>query len=155
MPPAFLRKGRPGRVAQRALPVMLAAALLLAVRSLLLMQVGVGEGTAVRGMERGDRALVSLTWYGLRLPGERFYGYHRLGYAVPQGGEAVAYRAVGGSDLRVGVCRAVLADTTCLLETAPGTVAAVPHEELVGRLVFKVFPNGWRFPWFERVEKSE
>ncbi len=153
MPPAFLRNGRPGRVAQRALPVVLAAVLLLAVRSLLLMQVSVGEGTAVRGMESGGRALVSLTWYGLRLPGERFYGYHRLGYAVPQRGEAVAYRALGGADLRVGVCRAVLADSACVVETAPGKMAIVPHDELVGRLLFKVFPDGYRFPWFERVGK--
>ena len=153
LPPLF-RKARTGSVARRALPVALAVALLLAVRSLLLTQVSVGEGTAVSGMSGGGRVLVSLTWYGLRLPGESFYGYHRLGYAVPQGGEAVAYRLVGHGQLRVGVCRAVGSDGTCHVETAPGRCDTIPHEALVGRLVCRVFPHGWKYPWFEPLGES-
>lgn len=144
------RKGILGRTARAALPVALAAALLLAVRGLLLTQVSVGGGTPVKGLEKGGRALVSLTWYGLRLPGEKVFGPRRWGYGAPQRGEALAFRRTGDDRLRVGVCRAVWADGTYNVEVTPGHTERVPHEALVGRLVCRVFPHGWRTPWFER-----
>ena len=66
------------------LPVLLAAILLLAVRGLLLCHMRLPDNAALPGLEPGGHVLVCLTYYGLRLPGEPLWGYHRWGYAEPE-----------------------------------------------------------------------
>ena len=72
-------------------PVLLTVVLLLAVRGLLINHIRLPEDTAVRGLLPGQRAFVSLTYYGLRLPGEQWWGYHRWGYRVPEVGEFILF----------------------------------------------------------------
>lgn len=54
-------------------------------------------------------ALVSLTYYGLRVPGEAIWGYHRWGYRVPAKNEQVVftYADARGNDITLtGRCKA-------------------------------------------------
>ena len=95
------------------LPVLLAAILLLAVRGLLLCHMRLPDNAALPGLKPGGHVLVSLTYYGLRLPGESLWGCHRWGYAEPE----VMYNVVfepsataGGPQralLMAGTCRAL------------------------------------------------
>lgn len=57
----------------------------------------------------GQHALVSLTYYGWRVPGESLWGYHRWGYAVPEKGDILVFTNSGkaGKPLLMGVCRAL------------------------------------------------
>ncbi len=57
----------------------------------------------------GQHALVSLTWYGWRVPGESLWGYHRWGYAQPAKGDLVVFAHTDKEDspLLIGVCRAL------------------------------------------------
>lgn len=91
-------------------PVLPAVILLLAVRFLLLMHLRIPADNAVCHLQRGQHVLVSLTYYGLRLPGEQWIGYHRWGHRLPSPGERVVFsRANGGAT--TGVCRALPGDT--------------------------------------------
>lgn len=94
-----------------ALPVLLAAILLLAVRFLLLSHIVMSAGAPSSGKPSRQHAFVSLTWYGLRLPGESLWSYHRLGYRQPEHGELLVYRLVGDNKSTAAVCRALPADT--------------------------------------------
>lgn len=54
-------------------------------------------------------ALVSLTYYGLRLPGEALWGYHRWGYANPENGDQVVFTCTNKNGQKLtltGVCYA-------------------------------------------------
>ena len=93
------------------LPVLLAAIMLLAVRFLLLSHMTMPSKACLPDVRAGQRAFVSLTWYGLRLPGENLWGYHRLGYRQPACGELLVYRLPGTADNVAAVCRALPADT--------------------------------------------
>lgn len=92
-------------------PVLLAALLLLVVRGLLLSQVRLPARTALPGLHGGERVWVSLTAYGLRLPGESLWGYHRWGHGTPNRGDAVAWRLPGSTQSSTGVCHALPGDT--------------------------------------------
>lgn len=98
-------------------PVLLAAVLLLAVRGLLVTHLRMPEDTTVRGLKPGQHVLVSLTSYGLRLPGQNWWGYHRLGYAQPAFGDRVVFDlpSVNGRMSKplqtVGVCQALPGET--------------------------------------------
>lgn len=85
--------------------------LLLAVRFLLLMHLRIPADNAVCHLQRGQHVLVSLTYYGLRLPGERWIGYHRWGRRVPECDERVVFSASTDGGTSVGVCRALPGDT--------------------------------------------
>ena len=72
-------------------PVLLAAILLLAVRGLLVGHLQLARPLSVPGLPEGEHVLVGLTDYGLRLPGEAYWGYHRLGYGEPRLLEGVVF----------------------------------------------------------------
>lgn len=60
-------------------------------------------------MPNQQHALVSLTYYGLRLPGESLWGYHRWGYAYPENGDQVVFTCTDkqGKELTLtGICHA-------------------------------------------------
>ncbi len=94
-----------------ALPVLLAAFMLLAVRFLLVSHMTMPQKAWMPDVRPRQHAFVSLTWYGLRLPGESLWGYHRLGYRRPACGELLVYRLPGTADNVAAVCRALPADT--------------------------------------------
>lgn len=88
------------------LPLMLAAALLLAVQYLLVAHMRMAETPAFPCLARKQSLWVSLTAYGLRLPGERLWGVQRIGHGRPGRGDYVVYyTATGGR--AVGICRAL------------------------------------------------
>ncbi len=61
----------------------------------------------------GQHALVSLTYYGWRMPGESLWGYHRWGYATPEKGDFVVFTNTDkeSTQLLMGVCRALPGET--------------------------------------------
>lgn len=98
-------------------PVLLTALLLLAVRGLLVNHVRMPDDTAVYGFTPGQHVLVSLTYYGLRVPGENIWGYHRWGYRVPEVGDPVLFYLPWQAGQprpgvqTVGICRALPGET--------------------------------------------
>lgn len=98
-------------------PVLLTVFLLLAVRGLLINHVRMPDDTAVHGLHPGQHVLVSLTYYGLRVPSEELWGYHRWGYRVPEAGDCLMFylprqkgQALSGVQT-VGICRALPGET--------------------------------------------
>lgn len=98
-------------------PVLLAIFLLLAVWGLLVAHMRLPAGTNVAGLPSGQHIWVLRTAYGLRIPGENLWGYHRLGYKMPQEGDAVLFNLPAGNGMVssgqkvAGVCRNVPGDT--------------------------------------------
>lgn len=98
-------------------PVLLTASLLLAVRGLLVTHVQMPPDTAVYGLHPNQHALVSLTYYGLRVPGENIWGYHRWGYRMPEMGDAILFYLPWQKGQpkpgvkTVGICRALPGET--------------------------------------------
>lgn len=106
-------------------PVLPAVIVLLVVRGLLFSHIRLPEKCVLPGVRTESRhAFVSLTYYGLRLPGESLIGYHRWGYRTPRRGEVVVFNLplrkgvamkpgdpVSPGDLSVGVCRGLPGDT--------------------------------------------
>ena len=72
-------------------PFVSAILLLLIVRFMLVLHMRLPDDTEVRGFEPRQHVLVSLTYYGLRLPGERLWGYHRWGYGMPEYGDPLVF----------------------------------------------------------------
>ena len=93
------------------LPALLAATLLLAVRFLLFMHVRIPAEGGVGPYKEGEHLAVSLTAYGLKLPGEALWGYCRVGYTQPQKGDGVICTTTAGPSLTLGICRALPLDT--------------------------------------------
>lgn len=93
------------------IPALLAATLLLAVRFLLFMHLRIPRDCQVDGYRSGQHVGVNLLAYGLRVPGERLWGYHRWGYAQPAEGERLVCRYVGSGTLFLATCRALPLDT--------------------------------------------
>lgn len=94
-----------GKWTLRPLPYVVALLLLLAVRFFLLSHIQ---------LPSGKHALVSLTYYGLRLPGETLWGYHRWGNYLPERGDSVVFtsRNAQGKELTlVGRCDALPGET--------------------------------------------
>lgn len=146
------------------LPLLVAAVLLFGARFLLL-----GHFKLPTTSDEGNaHALVSLTYYGLRLPGENLWGFHRLGFRVPARGELIVYKPLGEKEAKAGICEALPGDTLWavpdekkilptrtsseaqafviptkkfLVSTSPGTYALIPHEELVGKVIYLFNPN--------------
>ena len=60
-----------------------------------------------------QHALVSLTYYGLRLPGESLWGYHRWGYRTPERGDTLVYTipTPQGETTLTGTCSALPGET--------------------------------------------
>lgn len=79
------------RILKLTYPLITAVLLLLMVRFMLISHVRLPSDTRVRGFEPKQHVLVSLTYYGLRLPGEKFWGYHRWGYGMPVYGDPVVF----------------------------------------------------------------
>ncbi|MDO5751263.1 MAG: hypothetical protein Q4P78_08750 [Rothia sp. (in: high G+C Gram-positive bacteria)] len=99
-------------------PVLPAALLLLAVRGLLISPMRLPEGQGLIEAPTHRLVWLSRTYYGLRLPGESLWGYHRWGYRMPQVGEALAFTQrktlpQGGEaeEMLAAVCRAIAGDT--------------------------------------------
>lgn len=95
-------------------PVLLAAIILLAVRGLLVAHIQLPAYTNLSGLYPGQHAWVALTSYGLRVPGERWWGYHRWGYRMPQKGESLLFTlSANGNAAHAypGICRALPGDT--------------------------------------------
>lgn len=99
-------------------PVLLAAVMLLAVRGLLVSHLRLPADADLPGLRPHAHVLVSLTHYGLRLPGERLWGYHRWGYRYPSPGDSVVFRLppeAGKEDGQetdgFGICRALPGQT--------------------------------------------
>lgn len=68
------------------LAISLATALLAValLRGCVVSQLRVTSAHCSPTLECGDRILVSRTYYGLRLPGEAVWGYHRWGTRYPK-----------------------------------------------------------------------
>lgn len=98
-------------------PVLLTASLLLVVRGLLVTHVQLPPDTAVYGLQPNQHVLVSLTYYGLKVPGEAIWGYHRWGYRVPEWGDAILFNLPrpkvqhGPGPETVGICHALPGET--------------------------------------------
>ena len=98
-------------------PLLLAAVLLLVVRFMLVSHMRLPGDTRVRGFEPEQHVLVSLTYYGLRLPGEKLWGYHRWGYGMPVYGEPLVFTMKGNDGApheetaSVGRCEALPGET--------------------------------------------
>lgn len=94
-------------------PVLLAVILLLVVRGLFLSHLRLPANADLPGLRPNAHVLVSLTYYGLRVPGEQFWGYHRWGYRYPSRGDSVVFRLPIGAGKNVqetegfGICRAL------------------------------------------------
>ncbi|MDD7079158.1 MAG: S26 family signal peptidase [Prevotella sp.] len=61
-----------------------------------------------------QQALVSLTYYGLRLPCEELWGYHRWGYRQPSHGDSIVFTctdAQGQQLTLIGCCKALPGET--------------------------------------------
>lgn len=106
------------------LPLLTAVLLLLSVRGLLLTHITLPADSSVQGKRSGRNAFVSLTYYGLRLPGEQLWGYHRFGKRIPRKGDPLVFNLpyrnghplrdgapVSAGDLCAGICRALPGDT--------------------------------------------
>lgn len=98
-------------------PVLLAIIMLLAVRGLLVTHMRLPEASALHETRQWRHVWVSLTYYGLRLPGEKLWGFHRLGYRVPEVGDAVLFtlptnkEKANSCTQSAGICTAVPSDT--------------------------------------------
>lgn len=75
------------------LAISLATALLAValLRGCIVSQLRVTSAHCSPTLECGDRILVSRTYYGLRLPGEAVWGYHRWGTRYPKKGEWMVF----------------------------------------------------------------
>lgn len=69
----------------------------------------------------GDRVLVARFAFGLRLPLDALFGYHRLSPALPRQGELIAFndplgkrRNISDQPLCIGICAALPGDTIWL-----------------------------------------
>lgn len=133
------RNAKRRQIVHMICPVLLAAILLLAVRGLLLTQVKLPAHTALPGLHGGERVWVSLTAYGLRLPGESLWGYHRWGHGTPQRGDAVVWQLPGNSRLSTGVCRALPGDT---IWADPARQKILPARTSVDAVPFRVPEHG-------------
>lgn len=98
--------------------ILSAALLLLAVRGLLVTHMRLPADHAVGDLPAGSHVWVTLTNYGLRLPGESLWGYHRWGYGAPQVGETLLFTDLYRDEGRnlyerpmAGICRALPGDT--------------------------------------------
>ena len=95
------RSKRYGRWLLRPWPFVAMLLLIAAVRFLLVAHIV---------LPGGQHALVSLTYCGLRLPGEQYWGYKRLGYAYPAAGDAIVFQQTdkaGVQTQQVGIVRAL------------------------------------------------
>lgn len=92
-------------------PVLLAAVLLLAVRFLLFMHVRLPERYETKHLPAGSHVAVFLPSYGLRLPGEDLWGYHRCGAVQPEEGDLMLCRFQGSNEFFLAVCRSLPLDT--------------------------------------------
>lgn len=97
-------------------PLLLAVILLLAVRGLLVTHMRLPADVQLPGLRAGSHVLVSRTSYGLRLPGEALWGYHRWGHRSPSVGETLVYTRTepapdGRTHVIAGICRALPDDT--------------------------------------------
>ena len=111
-------------------PVLLTASLLLAVRGLLVTHVQLPPDTAVYGLQPNQHVLVSLTYYGLKVPGEAIWGYHRWGYRVPEWGDAILFNLPrpkaqhGPGPETVGICHALPGETVWIDPVRPKVLPA-------------------------------
>ncbi len=69
----------------------------------------------------GDRVIVDRCSFGLRLPGEFLFGYHRLSPALPRRGDPIAFndpigrrQGISARPLCIGTCTALPGDTIWL-----------------------------------------
>lgn len=95
-----------------ARPFLIMLVVLLVVRFGIASLLRLPQSTGLPQLPAGRYALVSRTYYGLRLPFEEFIGHHRWGYRVPQAGESVVFTLTGATQAttHVGVVRAVPGD---------------------------------------------
>ena len=101
------------------IPCAVALLLLLAIRCLLVAQFVLTEERADGQLLRGDRILVLRTAYGLRFPGERLFGYRRIGRPDAAAGDLIAFYSPASA-----------AQPESSRPVAFGTVAAVPGDTL-------------------------
>lgn len=86
--------------------------------SLLIFQVTIPVSGEEPVLLQGDRVMVSRLSYGLRLPGERLFGYHKVKEILPQRGDQVAFNdplssngTISSRPICVGTCIALPGDT--------------------------------------------
>ena len=115
------------RIFKLIYPLVLGVFLLLIVRFMLVSHMRLPSDTRVRGFEPKQHVLVSLTYYGLRLPGEQLWGYHRWGYGMPEYGEPLVFSLTTWND-----SVPVVTETVGRCEALPGeTVWIDPVREIV------------------------
>jgi len=149
-------------VRQILLPLLLAALTLLVVRGFLLTHMQLPRRDVPSSLQAGAHVLVSLTYYGLRVPGEQLWGYHRWGERTPAVGDALVFTNEKGENV-AGICRAIAGDTVWIdtlrhrvlpartspdatphaipkrhywIETSKDAHTLVFHEQLVGKIVY-------------------
>lgn len=115
------------RILRLTYPLVSAVLLLLVVRFMLISHMCLPSDTRVRGFEPNQHVLVSLTHYGLRLPGEQLWGYHRWGYVMPEYGEPLVF-----SMTTMQNSKSVVTETVGRCEALPGeTVWIDPVREKI------------------------
>lgn len=137
------------------LPLLVAALLLVLVRSCLATQCAVGKDLPDCGLLAGDRVLVLRTSYGLRMPFESAFGYHRCGFAMPEKGEVVAHTASDGS-LMLSRILALPGEKTDEGQPVPAgycqtSQGLVAHSALVGRVSAVSYSVDAEAPWYRSL----
>lgn len=139
-------------------PLAAAVILLLAMRSMIAMQIAVDTDRPDMGLMAGDRAVVWRPAYGLRLPLESIFGYKRWGYVLPKRGDHVAYTDTKG---QYGIATIVNLPS----DTVEGTQIVpqgyywtghtlLPHSALVGRITGVSYSIDKSRPFLKALRKE-
>ena len=89
--------------------------------SLVIFQILITSSNEQPSLQAGDRVLVNRCSFGLRLPCEPLFGYHRFGTVLPQRGDRIAFndpisseKYISERPLCIGTCAAIPGDTVWL-----------------------------------------
>lgn len=99
---------------RRLRPYLVCLLVLLTVRFCLLTHLRMPPDSTVQGIPAQSHLIVSLTYYGWRIPGESLWGFHRLGYRIPEKGDAVVFTLPdknGNNHPIVGICQTLPGET--------------------------------------------
>lgn len=137
------------------LPLLVAALVLMLVRSCLATQCAVAKDMPECGLLAGDRVLVLRTSYGLRMPLESVFGYRRYGFAAPEKGDVVAHTATDGS-LMLSRIVALPGEKINGAQPIPAghyqtTQGLVAHSALVGRVSAVSYSVNAEAPWYRSL----
>lgn len=131
-------------------PVLLAIFVLLVVRGLFVTTVFLPPVFSRCHIRSSYYAWVVRTTYGLRIPGEKLWGYHRIGYAKPQRQDTLLFDLPKGEQM-AGICKGLPGDTLWAnpashnIETVCPSPDAKPFVVPGRGIEIKVEPHNARF----------